>query len=77
MMTFNDVRLRYVVFVHCERHKCMRLSVTVILSRVFLHYNEGKMEEFIGCTAFQILYEYFKQISVEKKSHLYCELLEI
>ena len=27
MMTFNDVRLSFVVFVRCERHKCMRLSV--------------------------------------------------
>ena len=27
MMTFNDVRLRFVVFERRERHKCMRLSV--------------------------------------------------
>ena len=27
MMTFNDVRLRHVVFVRCDRHECMRSSV--------------------------------------------------
>ena len=53
------------------------VCVTVKLSRVFLHYNnDGKIEEFIGCYRFPDLYVYFKQISVEKKSQLYCELLD-
>ena len=53
------------------------VCVTVKFSRVFLHeYNDGKMEEFKGCNRFPDFFVYFKQISVEKKSQLYCELLE-
>ena len=53
------------------------VRVTVKFSRVFLHeYSDGKMEEFKGCNRFPDFCVYFKQISVEKKSQLYCELLE-
>ena len=53
------------------------VCVTVKFSRVFLHeYNDGKMEEFKGCNRFPDLCVYFKQISVEKKSQFYRELLE-
>ena len=78
MMTFNGVRLRYVVFVCCERHKCMRFSVLQSNFRGYSCTNimTEKWKNLYAATAFQILYVYFKQISVEKKSQLYCELLE-
>ena len=68
MMTFDDVRLRYVVFVHCKRHKCMRLSVLQSISRGYSCTNTimEKWKNSKAETAFQILCEYFKQISVEK-----------
>ena len=44
------------------------VCVTVRFARVFLHlYNDGKWKDLKAATAFQILYVYFKQISVEKK----------
>ena len=56
---------------------CVIVCVTVNFSRVFLHeYNDGKMEEFKGCNRFPDFCVYFKQISFEKQSQLYCELLE-
>ena len=74
MMTLNDVRLWYVVFVRCERHKCMRLSV--IRGYSCTNTMVEKWKDLNAATAFQIIFVYFKQISVEKKSQLYCELLE-
>ena len=69
MVTFNDVRLRYVVFVRCERHKCMRLSVIQSDLRGYscTNTNGGKMEGFKGCNRFPDFFVYFKQKSVEKK----------
>ena len=71
MMTFNDVRLRYVVFV--------RLSVLQSNLRGYSGTNilMEKWKDLKAATAFQILCVYFKQISAKKKSQLYCELLEI
>ena len=67
-MTFNDVRLRYVVFVRFERHKCMRLSV--LQSNLRGHSCTNTMMErwkdLKAATAFQILCVYFKQISAKK-----------
>ena len=68
-MTLNDIRLQYVVFVRCERHKCMPLSV---LQSNFRGYSgtstmTEKWKNLKAATAFQILCVCFKQISVEKK----------
>ena len=54
------------------------VCVTFKFSWVFLHeYNDRKIEEFKECNRFPDFCVYFKQIfSVEKKSQLYCELLE-
>ena len=78
MMTFYDVRLRYVVFVRCERHKCMRLSVLQSNFRGYSCTNTitEKWKNLKAETAFQILCVYLKQISIEKKSQIYCESLE-
>ena len=65
MMTFNDVRLRFDVFVRCEHHKCMRLSVLQSDLRAYSCTNI-MMEKGKTATAFKI---FFKQISVEKKNH--------
>ena len=70
MMTLNDVRLRYVVFILCERHKCMRLSVIQSDLRGYSCTNimVEKWKDLKAATAFQIIFVYFKQISVEKKN---------
>ena len=79
MMTFYDVRLRYVVFVRCERHKCMRVTVLQSILRGYSCTNTmmEKWKDLKCATAFKIVCVYFKQISAKKKSQLYCELLEI
>ena len=66
-------------FVRCERHKCMRLSVLQSNLRGYscTYTMIEKLKDLKAATAFQILCVYFKQISAEKKSQLYCELLEI
>ena len=56
MMTFNDVRLRVHVFVRCERHKCMRLSVLQSDLRAYSCTNimMEKWKDIKTATAFKI-----------------------
>ena len=77
MITFNDIRLWYVIFVCCEHHKCMRVSVLQSNFRGYSCINTmtEKWKNLKAATAFRFCV-CFKQINVEKKSQLYCELLE-
>ena len=70
MMTLNDVTLWYVVFIRCECHKCMRLSVIQSDLRGYSCTNTmaEKWKDLKDATAFQIIFVYFKQLSVEKKN---------
>ena len=79
MMTFNDVRLRYVVFVRCERHKYMRLSVIQSDLHGYSCTNTmvEKWKDLKAATAFRIFFLCISNRKVlRKKSQLYCELLE-